>query len=714
MKKITTIITTTIATTTIATAFTKAAQKDIAATQKREADTIAAQESAKLKREQERKARLAARAKKKAAAKRRAAKTAYKKKEKKLISRINEIFYGEKIISIETKAGYSVEEKVWEQFDNIVDPDKKGALIYCTDNYEYVLITRPCCNLNKLKDSIWRLCSGIAPAWAKEYKISSPEKREEMKNFFAENGGDIIVNMDRTQNSCYQFDYEDSKMSKKLITKGIYSEYDIAQDAGLLPIKAYRWIADNTNLEINMDLHMELEPFFHINTRSMGSPYYVEGDVIAKFAVNVDFDQNVLGWIGSKHPETIKDIMSIVDEYPTSWEYLMDYSNFDIKLIADYINMSSYYYNIEEGANFFDILRVVKKNKFLHATNQPEIKIAKNIEGKKIIELAKELEVLFINKFRRAPRILSDIAIFNRYFRKDLTKEEIVNKFYLKAFQLLNKTHLTTNAKLRIIYVFKENAFEIANSGFNEQELRVLAHIKDEKCAEFVVKYKNRNFEKLQNIINSWEFFTKEEKTLDFNSLFRISKEKESINEVHRIERKYNIDFFSLKFNLKFSSIELDDQTAGILKPADTRMTTIGYDTYCCQHLNGAGESAMMYGLMHPHAGFWVVERTKDKKIIAQAEIWEGKNDAMSLVFDNIELADDRNITAIIPILKAWCQDSKYENIQMGLGYNALGEIVGQFCSRDEFIEQDCSEYSPYSDANDCRVWLKKGGVVVC
>ena len=93
---------------------------------------------------------------------------------------------------------------------------------------------------------------------------------------------------------------------------------------------------------------------------------------------------------------------------------------------------------------------------------------------------------------------------------------------------------------------------------------------------------------------------------------------------------------------------------------------------HIAQHLGGAGESAMMYGLLAKNGGFWAIE--KKGKIIAQAEIWTGVIDEREevLVFDNIELADDRDFNLIREVLEKWLENSPYKNIVMGTGYNVL------------------------------------------
>ena len=166
--------------------------------------------------------------------------------------------------------------------------------------------------------------------------------------------------------------------------------------------------------------------------------------------------------------------------------------------------------------------------------------------------------------------------------------------------------------------------------------------------------------------------------------------------EVKRIEDEYKLNEFKLKnckCNLIKTKVELGKYKAYIMDAKDPRQVMLGYDTCCCQHLGGAGENAMMYGLANPDAGFFVIENKETGKILAQAETWtysasessdnlvkiesdtkEKGLDAIEkiLVFDNIEFADNRDIDQFIPILAKWCEASPYSDIVMGDGYNKI------------------------------------------
>lgn len=147
--------------------------------------------------------------------------------------------------------------------------------------------------------------------------------------------------------------------------------------------------------------------------------------------------------------------------------------------------------------------------------------------------------------------------------------------------------------------------------------------------------------------------------------------DKKAINEVEKIEKAYKKCGFKLKncvCELQRSTSRTDRYKAEILEGNDPKQVMLGYDTDCCQHLGEAGESAMMHGLLHPKAGFWVATKNDSKKVVAQAEVWELNYN--TLVFDNIEFANDAEIDQYKEIIGKWVSESEYENIIMGCGYN--------------------------------------------
>lgn len=220
--------------------------------------------------------------------------------------------------------------------------------------------------------------------------------------------------------------------------------------------------------------------------------------------------------------------------------------------------------------------------------------------------------------------------------------------------------------------------------------------------------------------------------------------------EIKRIEKAYK----EAGFKFKNCACELKDvekmtesgnYLAYILNGQDERQVMLGYDTHCCQKLGDAGESAMMHGLLNPKAGFWVIEEKGTGTIKAQAEVWEENAD--TLVFDNIEYANDCDISLYREVISKWLEDTEYRNVKMGTGYNALmhetsfrnaGEVKPSITpyeayvlsyEDDSYCEGDAAEISSvrkaeklleegkityfdyiYCDSENRSVWLKENG----
>ena len=190
--------------------------------------------------------------------------------------------------------------------------------------------------------------------------------------------------------------------------------------------------------------------------------------------------------------------------------------------------------------------------------------------------------------------------------------------------------------------------------------------------------------------------------------------------EIREIENDYDgFKFSECVCRLPKTEADLGDYKAYIMDADDPRQVMIGYDTDCCQHYGGAGETAMMYGLANPDAGFFVIEDKDTGKILAQAEVWERttKSGNKQLVFDNIEFADDRQIDQFAPVLAKWCENAPYDKILMGNGYN---EMENSELRHHKGVEPPMTDElydlfdgdEPYTDADeDCSILKAKGEV---
>ena len=159
--------------------------------------------------------------------------------------------------------------------------------------------------------------------------------------------------------------------------------------------------------------------------------------------------------------------------------------------------------------------------------------------------------------------------------------------------------------------------------------------------------------------------------------------QKKGLEEAKEIKREYNIDFEDNVVAIPGRGVRATDgkNVMYMLKPDDARNITVGYDTHCCQHLHGAGGTCMLDAISNPSSAITVIEDVKTQKIKAQA--WT-RYDAIkdTLVFDNMEFADDREVQSFSPIIAAWSMAMPQHHIHVGTGYNQgmtnWGKLVGR------------------------------------
>ena len=178
----------------------------------------------------------------------------------------------------------------------------------------------------------------------------------------------------------------------------------------------------------------------------------------------------------------------------------------------------------------------------------------------------------------------------------------------------------------------------------------------------------------------------------------------------------YDIDKVMNEHDLKDMPVMLGREKASIMAWNDIHQLLLGNYTHCCQRFGEAGESSMLFGLVSKHSGFFTIER--GSKVLAQAWVWEAKAD--TLVLDNIELADCREVDQFIDILYMWVKNSPYKNVQLGLGYSDMK--VGKPMTRSEIryyslfrsraftkkVKNFFKGEEIYTDAQERRNWLKK------
>lgn len=279
----------------------------------------------------------------------------------------------------------------------------------------------------------------------------------------------------------------------------------------------------------------------------------------------------------------------------------------------------------------------------------------------------------------RVPKIVDAMAIVSEHYAAHIERD-IVEKFNIQNVRALLQAHMAP-AEVVLLYT-KLPADKMAQLSANPTYAVQVCKLIEKYCTTHDEKYKNGALW-ICNHLQSVESFIKKvvknvqdielSESSSIDSVKAQISNKKSLSEVEKIEKAYrkcHFKFENCKCDLKITESTCGKYKTEILRAGDTRAVMIGYDTDCCQHLGGAGESAMMHGLLHPKAGFWVLTNTNSGKVLAQAEVWE-END-QTLVFDNIEFANDADIELYRAAIGTWLTESEYPNIKMGTGYNEM------------------------------------------
>lgn len=308
----------------------------------------------------------------------------------------------------------------------------------------------------------------------------------------------------------------------------------------------------------------------------------------------------------------------------------------------------------------------------------------------KIAEIETSLSERFREAFRgRAPQIVHGMAVAS--FLYGIPEEDIVEKFNLDKVREGRNAGKLSPLQLTVLFC-NEHTDKPGIYTSDAGEYAV-------KCYTSFMKGKGESYKQAADWItehpdtsvNLLKKITKRADDLDIHPDTTVEAVKaklgtlSSLSEVQKIEKQYKgtgFKFRKCEFDLQFSDTEYGNYRMEILRPGDTRMVYLGEFTHCCQKLYDIGESAMMHGLINPKAGFWAMTDKRTGRVVAQAEIWEKENDPTTLVFDNIEFANDAEISLYKEAIGAWLAESPYRNIYMGAGYNQLYS-EGDFRSTD-------------------------------
>ena len=378
----------------------------------------------------------------------------------------------------------------------------------------------------------------------------------------------------------------------------------------------------------------------------------------------------------------------------------------------DFEYIDSLYYGLEEKfkANFGRVPKLMK-----------EVKTAAYLSNCTSEEVVKSFDMKTINCLKN--KGLKDINIFMFVFKNPFMKKgDIMN---LDKRFLLNLSRCESNEDIRAFRAFLVEREGVKNglriyeytmtedyigleTKFNliKDKIDIVANVA--KTSEILDMLKYNDFNSIEKMFSGKYFGKVKSGELTLSEAVALSKSRYDIKEIMK------------PHDLKGTSVRLGRETAGIMAWDDIRQFFLGDYTHCCQTFGEAGETSMLFGLYSKHSGFFSIER--DEKVLAQAWVWEAKND--TLVLDNIELADCRDVEQFTNILYKWAESSPYRNIQLGLGYSDMtlgvpmtkGEINYYSLFRSRAFTKSTKSFFKnkriYTDAQCKRNWLKKDGAM--
>lgn len=345
----------------------------------------------------------------------------------------------------------------------------------------------------------------------------------------------------------------------------------------------------------------------------------------------------------------------------------------------------------------------------------------------------------------RVPRVIKDYTVAQ--FNKDslMNGNRIYNEFNLKSLMKVAKTKSESLYALSNELNFneiKESHINIIGSYYPKE---LVSYLKTNGFIEYYNAHKDISDNDLKELLeqyrNVYKYAMEIKKSIDDGlqhyasrsdydmSLVKFDKSKspvEQINELREfkarsdcknMEHKYNYKFSDNDLAIKGREIEVIDRNFHMyMLPADDyRNFTIGYDTNCCQHYNGAGETCVYKLTSDPYAGAVIIE--KGGKVIAQGFVWTDE-DKDTIVFDNVEFNNDRDVYLFNNIFAAWAKECPYGNVHVGTSYNEGMQGWGASVPSTKLADmpQTLSSrwiYSDYTGHTNARTIKKNGRVVL-
>lgn len=592
---------------------------------------------------------------------------------------------------------------VWNQYNKILKGNG-GKLILHLDNGDESIVTRFCNGFSKIESAIWKCIEGIPMSWSYDWDSITEDKKAIYRDRY--NKGDYIYNQYRSDKSPYQWGLSDNIVFWYLEDNGVtdFEPGHMEEDRREFMVMYHEAFVDSS-----IGIDETIYQWWHLQqyTGSEHTKVCSEGLGALYAAAQMVGVENCLSFLSGIHYEMLDKICEVILHIRQEDRVVFLYSimnkaisKLDIDIAYGMLLLPCWTTD-NRLISYQAVISGVKHEKWLYATGlshseHPFIKKDWMFEQSSSLQLLTEN---FTNKFGRVPKIINTIYAFKVINNVD--GKAVVDRFNVKSVSRLLRIYNEYNT-LYIQYLHPEL------EGVSNNVLQYLRHATDNTIS-WVVTHKKSNDDFLIEVIKNFDYLST-----------KVNLTSASVREIKRalVECKGNLEFERIKKRYKFDKLSSSikpckvyngEQKAFVLDSNSPLQAVLGYETHCCQHLGGAGESAMMYGMLAQNGGFWAIEE-KDK-IVAQAEIWTGLLDGKEvLVFDNIELANDRDFNLVRGTLEKWLESSSYKNIIMGTGYNVMSHGYDEV--EGNLVQPMCNEVPyPYTDANN-TVWLKKGGEV--
>lgn len=349
-------------------------------------------------------------------------------------------------------------------------------------------------------------------------------------------------------------------------------------------------------------------------------------------------------------------------------------------------------------------------------------------------EILEKATTLFTERYRRAPMVIKEMVksipvdVLNN-LSTDEAAAFLVDNFNQQS---LAKVARYKNANLLFLTNYlnwnecKDSHIPIFGTNKTFSEMRCDATGSGSKVMLFLDYYKQHKStitdSELATLLESLPTLQPADYEKTPTELIKFIGNRIGYRDKEAYERDYHYSFDNNVLAIQGADIVV---TKGpykmyMLPPDDIRNFTVGYDTYCCQHKNGAGESCTYKLTSDPFAGVCVIE--KNGKVRAQGFIWTDEK-MSTLVFDNVEFAEAsgpterERVQEYLSMFSLFAENLPYENVHIGTGYNENMRGVGTKINRSEFAtlpvtidNRHC--YSDYHDSN-ARVIKRNGEVLI-